>query len=178
MDENLEYFTDTFHTKLSGSKCLENSLRKLPAYMEARILALVRSANDSVDDVATYKARTHGFFPKASMHQNRVRELLAPMWTERFTECSETETATTPKSDEGGASSDANCELNKFADIDDEEDNQDVFSEHSEEKLAGDSNEDLITKEEVLASLEKVASLLESDSKVSWMPLWGALHAS
>jgi hypothetical protein len=45
---------------------------------------LVRSANDSAKDVALYVERTHGFFPKALMQQDRIREILEPFWTKRF----------------------------------------------------------------------------------------------
>jgi hypothetical protein len=44
----------------------------------------VRSANESEKDVACYFERTHGFFPKALMQQERIREFLEPLWTKRF----------------------------------------------------------------------------------------------
>jgi hypothetical protein len=44
----------------------------------------VRSANDSAKDVERYIERTHGFFPKAPMQQERIREILEPLWNKRF----------------------------------------------------------------------------------------------
>jgi hypothetical protein len=88
VDENLDYGgTNTEQAKMSmisGSLVMEKILKDFSPEQEQRILALVRSANDSAEDVAMYTSRTHGFIPKAPMHKERVREILAPQWTERF----------------------------------------------------------------------------------------------
>lgn len=63
---------------------MKEFLAQLPAAEEKRLLVLVRSANDSAEDVLGYLECTHGFFPKAPMQQERVCELLAPLWAERF----------------------------------------------------------------------------------------------
>jgi hypothetical protein len=34
--------------------------------------------------VALYTSRTHGFFTKAPMQRDRVRDILAPFWADRF----------------------------------------------------------------------------------------------
>jgi hypothetical protein len=88
VDENLDYGgTTTEQAKMSmisGSLVMEQILKDLTKEQKQRILALVRSANDSAEDVIMYTSRTHGFIPKAPMHKERVREILAPQWTERF----------------------------------------------------------------------------------------------
>jgi hypothetical protein len=91
VDENLDYGIHSGSNKgasdnvtLSGSMIMHRILEDLAIDQEERILALVRSANDSTEDVAMYISRTHGFFPKAPMQKERVREIVAPLWAERF----------------------------------------------------------------------------------------------
>jgi hypothetical protein len=85
VDENLDFGESEGHpVVLSGSVIMKDVLAKLTAEEERRTFVLVRSANDSADDVALYMRRTHGFFPKAPMQRQRIRELLAPLWAERF----------------------------------------------------------------------------------------------
>lgn len=100
VDENLDYDDrGTEHVVLSGSIAMKNIICQLTTSEENRLLVLVRSANDSADDVALYLSRTHGFFPKTTMQRDRVREILAPLWAERFltgnpTYCSRTSSIT------------------------------------------------------------------------------------
>jgi len=85
VDENLDFgIRDAKQAVLSGSKVMKEFLGNLPKSMERRLLVLVRSANDSAEDVLGYLACTHGFFPKAPMQQDRVCEILAPLWADRF----------------------------------------------------------------------------------------------
>ena len=88
VDENLDFGQfdkqEDQDVVLSGSKITQSILRSLTPNDESRILALVRSANDSSEDLAVYSARTHGYFPKSSMLRERVREILAPLWADRF----------------------------------------------------------------------------------------------
>eukprot|EP00614_Pseudopedinella_elastica_P016817 CAMPEP_0172652946 /NCGR_PEP_ID=MMETSP1068-20121228/243575_1 /TAXON_ID=35684 /ORGANISM="Pseudopedinella elastica, Strain CCMP716" /LENGTH=535 /DNA_ID=CAMNT_0013467369 /DNA_START=24 /DNA_END=1631 /DNA_ORIENTATION=- len=55
-----------------------------PGSLESRVLTLVRSANDSVDDVALYNERAHGFLPKTPLRRENIIEVLAPLWLARF----------------------------------------------------------------------------------------------
>jgi hypothetical protein len=55
---------DSEQVVLSGSVVLKEILHNLPPEDEARVLVLVRSANDSAKDVERYVERTHGFFPR------------------------------------------------------------------------------------------------------------------
>ncbi len=85
VDENLDYGEKGDEVVImSGSRIMKDILTALPPELERRVCALVRSANDSTSDLATYLERTHGFFPKAPMNRERVREILAPLWAERF----------------------------------------------------------------------------------------------
>jgi len=85
VDENLDFgIRDAKQAVLSGSKVMKEFLVNLPQSMEQRLLVLVRSANDSAEDVLGYLECTHGFFPKAPMQQDRVCEILAPLWADRF----------------------------------------------------------------------------------------------
>jgi hypothetical protein len=70
----------------SGSLIMEEILERMPPDLVSRCLVLMRSANDSAVDIALYTKRTHGYFPKAIMQKDRTREILAPLWLERFSE--------------------------------------------------------------------------------------------
>ena len=84
-DENLDIVEDgTHHRTLSGSLCIEQLRQDLSDNDEARVLAVVRSANDSSHDVATYQTRTHGFVRKAPIRKGCVQELIQPLWSKRF----------------------------------------------------------------------------------------------
>lgn len=48
------------------------------------MFALIRSANDSSSDIALYNSRAHGFLPKAPIKKEKMSEILAPLWRERF----------------------------------------------------------------------------------------------
>jgi len=48
------------------------------------MLALVRSANDSPQDLALYCSRAHGYLPKVPLRGLSVRETVAPLWYDRF----------------------------------------------------------------------------------------------
>ena len=87
VDENLDYVTDEIGTSRvirSGSKMMESILNALPVSQRNRILTLVRSANDSAQDVMVYRERTHGFFPKMATRRDDVMELLESAWKKRF----------------------------------------------------------------------------------------------
>lgn len=51
---------------------------------ERRLLALIRSANDSASDLELYKARAHGFLLKEPMRKGKVLDAIKPYWTKRF----------------------------------------------------------------------------------------------
>ena len=86
VDENLDYADDGGAHRIirSGSKMIEKILNGLPQQERGRVLTLVRSANDSVDDVAMYTHRTDGFCPKTVTRKEDVLEVLAPVWESRF----------------------------------------------------------------------------------------------
>jgi len=85
VDENLDVVDESGeHSCVSGSECIDNIRKRLPAELEKRMLALVRSANDSTSDVAIFKQRAHGFLPKAPIRREKVNETIAPLWLKRF----------------------------------------------------------------------------------------------
>ena len=86
VDENLdiENKDGSKQKSISGSHCVEKIRKRLPKDAERRILALVRSANDSTSDVSLYNIRCHGFLPKAPLRKEKINETLAPLWYKRF----------------------------------------------------------------------------------------------
>ena len=87
-DENLDVMEDSAHHRtVSGSALIQKLRNDLGPELEKRMLALVRSANDSSADIALYLSRAHGFFPKAPVNREKIYELLAPLWVQRFPEC-------------------------------------------------------------------------------------------
>lgn len=87
VDENMDYKEQ----RISGSSLMQNVLLGLSEEESSRALVLIRSANDSAEDVALYKSRVHGFFPKTTMTKERSREIAAPLWRERFGQTDEGE---------------------------------------------------------------------------------------
>ena len=86
VDENLDFVDDSTsrNEHISGSVCVENIRRRLPTELERRMFCLVRSANDSTNDIAVFNARAHGFLPKAPVRREKVMETMAPLWMKRF----------------------------------------------------------------------------------------------
>ena len=88
VDENLDVKDDHGHKTISGSLCVEGIRRTLSPEEEKRILALVRSANDSSEDIAIYRSRAHGYLLKAPVKKDAVLDSIAPWWTKRFRDVS------------------------------------------------------------------------------------------
>lgn len=84
VDENLDIVDGVRHQTLSGSFLVSQIRQELNPADESRILALVRSANDSAEDVALYRSRAHGFICKAPLKKESVIQMIAPVWKERF----------------------------------------------------------------------------------------------
>jgi len=63
---------------------VENIRKRLPNELERRMLAVVRSANDSLSDISMYCERAHGFLPKQPIRREKINEILAPIWLKRF----------------------------------------------------------------------------------------------
>lgn len=80
-DENLDMKTGEV---VSGSLSCQLILESL-GLDAGRVLALVRSANDSKEDLELYAERTHGSIPKKALGgKDSVRELIRPHWARRF----------------------------------------------------------------------------------------------
>ncbi len=84
-DENLEVADGlAVHGTVSGSLCIKGIIEKLNPSEESRLLALVRSANDSSKELALYESRSHGCLPKAPIDKSGVMGVLGPIWAKRF----------------------------------------------------------------------------------------------
>ena len=86
VDENLDIQLDNgARVTVSGSLAIVELRRTLSAeHLEGKLLAIVRSANDSSADVAFYRDRAHGSLAKMPLKQDMVLKTLAPLWLDRF----------------------------------------------------------------------------------------------
>eukprot|EP00980_Cylindrotheca_fusiformis_P021351 scaffold8235_cov113-Cylindrotheca_fusiformis.AAC.5 len=84
-DENLDITENgALRCTISGSECIRRVRQQLLPEEERRMLGLVRSANDSSEDIAIYNSRAHGFVSKAPVRSSSVVEIIAPLWEKRF----------------------------------------------------------------------------------------------
>lgn len=84
-DENLDVLEGVaMHGTVSGSLCLQKILDRLDPDDRSRVLALVRSANDSAKEADTYKLRAHGYLVKAPIDKHGVLKSIQPWWFKRF----------------------------------------------------------------------------------------------
>ena len=85
VDENLDIFKgEVYHSTVSGSKMVQQIIEELQEKDESRILALIRSEDDSSEDLSMYKRRAHGFLAKAPIKRDKILDIIHPLWTERF----------------------------------------------------------------------------------------------
>jgi hypothetical protein len=85
-DENLDVVAGAAkHSTVSGSLSVEKILKNLEPQDEKRILALVRSANDSSAELSAYVSRAHGYLLKAPIDKDGVLGAIKPWWIQRFT---------------------------------------------------------------------------------------------
>ncbi|KAJ1448100.1 hypothetical protein M885DRAFT_623762 [Pelagophyceae sp. CCMP2097] len=85
VDENLDVVIAGNRTTVLGSECVVRLRATLDAEgLGSKLLTVVRSANDSAQDMAIYRKRAHGFLPKAPVKRDKVLETLQPIWTQRF----------------------------------------------------------------------------------------------
>ncbi|CAB9499071.1 expressed unknown protein [Seminavis robusta] len=85
IDENLDIVEGGVVTKtVSGSFSIQQLLLSLSPVDDARVLALIRSANDSVQEVELYQARAHGFLLKGPMKKGGLLDEIKPWWIRRF----------------------------------------------------------------------------------------------
>jgi hypothetical protein len=92
VDENLEVVDGAaVHSTVSGSKSIEKILQNLGSGDESRLLALVRSANDSSEEISLYLSRAHGYLLKEPIDKNGVLGKIRPWWSKRFKSSSSTD---------------------------------------------------------------------------------------
>lgn len=80
VDENLDVPGSS--VTLSGSYLIQQAREQLKPADEGRLLAVVRSANDSPRDIDLYTSRAHGFLTKAPIEPDRIS--LLRQWAQRF----------------------------------------------------------------------------------------------
>eukprot|EP00569_Conticribra_weissflogii_P004959 CAMPEP_0171332298 /NCGR_PEP_ID=MMETSP0878-20121228/3258_1 /TAXON_ID=67004 /ORGANISM="Thalassiosira weissflogii, Strain CCMP1336" /LENGTH=1223 /DNA_ID=CAMNT_0011832997 /DNA_START=130 /DNA_END=3801 /DNA_ORIENTATION=+ len=156
-DENLEV-TDgaSHHTTISGSELVERIRTRILPEQERDLISLIRSANDSSSDVAIYKARAHGFLPKAPIKKANVLETLAPLWLARYP----------PKCDYDNDDISASASLAR----------QDSLS--SLESSASFNEAVASTPIEIIQTLNVIDELFSSnDVMANWNEIWEKLHA-
>ena len=87
VDENLDIIKESGDkSTVSGSQSIVDLRQTLHAEgLEAKLLAIVRSANDSSADRAFYRDRAHGFLAKMPLSRDKVPKTLAPIWLDRVT---------------------------------------------------------------------------------------------
>lgn len=84
-DENLDIEDGgARHQTVSGSMCVQKLREQLDSGTESRLLALIRSANDSLSDIDLYKSRAHGFLLKEPIQSGKVLDVIRPWWVQRF----------------------------------------------------------------------------------------------
>ena len=69
---------------VSGSGLVQKLREDLDPQAEKRMLALVRSANDSAKDIELYLNRAHGYLLKEPMKKGTFLEAVKPWWIKRF----------------------------------------------------------------------------------------------
>lgn len=85
IDENLDIVEGgTVTSTVSGSFSIHQLRKSLAGADEDRMLSLIRSANDSVEEVEMYQSRAHGFLLKGPMKKGGLLEEIKPWWMRRF----------------------------------------------------------------------------------------------
>ena len=72
------------HLTVSGSLCVEKLRENMDEATESRLLALIRSANDSAKDLELYRNRAHGYILKEPVKDQSLLDIIKPWWIERF----------------------------------------------------------------------------------------------
>jgi hypothetical protein len=84
-DENLDIVDGgARHLTVSGSLCVEKLRESLDEATESRLLALIRSANDSAKDLELYRSRAHGYMLKQPVKDQSLLDIIKPWWIARF----------------------------------------------------------------------------------------------
>uniref|UniRef100_A0A7S4HQ92 Uncharacterized protein n=1 Tax=Odontella aurita TaxID=265563 RepID=A0A7S4HQ92_9STRA len=183
-DENLDIIDDELgcaaetasHLTVSGSMCIESIRKRILPDQERRMLALVRSANDSSNDRAIYNSRAHGFLPKAPLHnRERVLETMGQLWERRYPPNIDTEALWGSSSCIDSSSSSASGGSSARR-------RQQQSSEGSggESGGAAEDDEELrIATRQIMQTVNEIDAIcVESDSALcgKWPLIWKKLH--
>ena len=155
VDETMQLrdLTNGDEVRVSGSICIQSVRDRLMPDSERRMLAVVRSASDSSNDLAIYNSRAHGFLPKTPITKYSILDLIAPLWKKRFP-CTS---------------------LGKFG----KEDGDDDESTNSQESY----EDNFVTLNGIIETVEEIDSMindmiLDSGAQFteSWPVVWEKLH--
>ena len=145
VDENLDLPEPSMVT-LSGSYAIKAARERLPSE-ESRLLAVVRSANDSPDEVKLFSDRAHAYLTKMPTEPDRVvirREWYQRFGVDRFLQAHETLEPTGAMDNNAG-------------------DDSGSWSDHN--------------RSVALAELTKIQQLLDSASEeMQWNEMWRWIH--
>jgi len=87
-DENLEFCEKDCRADrrtVSGSLLVDRIRKDLATTRhDAALLTLVRSANDSSEDVKVFLDRAHAFMPKLPLNEEKTAAFFKPLWEARF----------------------------------------------------------------------------------------------
>lgn len=146
VDENLDLPEPSMVT-LSGSYAIKAARERLLPSEESRLLAVVRSANDSPDEVKLFNDRAHAFLTKMPTEPDRVvirREWYQRFGADRFLQAHETLEPTGAMDNHAGKGSGS-------------------WSDHN--------------RSVALAELTKIQQLLDSASEeMQWNEMWRWIH--
>jgi hypothetical protein len=86
VDENLDIDVDggARHETISGSKSVKALRDSLDKSTGSRLLSLIRSANDSPENIRTYLERADGFMHKEPLQRGQILDAVEPWWRKRF----------------------------------------------------------------------------------------------
>ena len=159
VDENLDIGDESAirHETLSGSKCIQQIRKALDPEDEGRLLACVRSANDSQKDLALYLSRAHGYISKVPLRVMSVKGTVYSLWKKRFA---------ADESDDSSQSQDGATNTNDMRRISSLENLRDLT---------------LISAAELLEELERIDAICirdhtELNINHRWHGLWDKLH--
>jgi hypothetical protein len=103
VDENLDIDVDggARHETISGSKSVKELRDSLDKSSGSRLLSLIRSANDSPENIRTYLERADGFMHKEPLQRGQILDAVEPWWRKRFSARELTARKTSPRSSNG-----------------------------------------------------------------------------
>ena len=157
VDENLDLPEPSMVT-ISGSYAIEKARELLTPDEETRLLAFVRSANDSPDEVHLFLERAHGFLTKMPTEPDRLA--IRRAWWQRF-----------------GADSASGLRERRESEESDASDNG-AAGEPAASNQAGaeEGSWSDVNRTAALTELSKASRLLDEGAGMQWNEMWRWIH--